>query len=183
RTFKFIVFKNFGVGIYHKGFRTQHFRYQKAIRVCLSYYASQNGISEYIANMEQKNNEGRNRVTSWYTDLKMLKHVRWARNQIAHVSGSYPISEPEDLKFVRDFYSRILSGNDPLTQLRKKSESENSVPREQKKRRTIQVQETETVPTEDETYRPVKKKSRAWIGILVGAVVIALAVLIVYFFL
>ena len=48
----------------------------------------------------------------------MLKRVRWVRNQLAHNADAFQISKEPDLTFVRDFYVRMLSGQDPLAQLR-----------------------------------------------------------------
>lgn len=151
--------------------------YKRLDKLCSEMYSCQNGVSEYIAQMERHAYKGQFRVSSWNNDYKMLKHVRWVRNQIAHDSGSYQISEPEDLDFVQAFHSRIYSGSDPLTLLRKAIESENRIQRQQKKQSTTQVQ----TPTEPYTYRPVQNKSRAWIGVLVGVAIIALILLILYY--
>lgn len=151
--------------------------YKRLEKLCSEMYSCQNGVSEYIAQMERHAYKGQFSVSSWNNDYKMLKHVRGVRNQIAHDSGSYQISEPEDLDFVQEFHSRIYSGSDPLTLLRKAIESEDSLRKQQKKQSTTQVQ----TPTELYTYRPVQKKSRAWIGVLVGVAIIALILLILYY--
>ena len=95
--------------------------YKRLDKLCSEMYACQNGVSEYIAQMERLTYKGQYRVSSWNNDYKMLKHVRWVRNQIAHDSGTIQISEPDDLDFAQDFRSRIFSGNDPLTLLEKRS--------------------------------------------------------------
>ena len=151
--------------------------YKRLEKLCSEMYSCKNGVSEYIAQMEHLTYKGQFRVSSWNNDYKMLKHVRWVRNQIAHDSGSYQISEPENLDFVQEFHSRIFSGTDPLTSLRKAIESENRIQRQQKKQSTIQAQ----TPTEPYTYRPVQKKSHAWIGVLVCIGIVALILLILYF--
>ena len=50
-------------------------------------------------------------VDSWDYDYKMLKHVRWVRNNIAHGNGSSECSE-NDIKYVKDFYQRIMQQKD-----------------------------------------------------------------------
>ena len=151
--------------------------YKRLDKLCSEMYACQNGVSAYIDQMKSEAFQGQYRVSSWNTDYKMLMQIRRVRNQIAHDSGSYQISEPEDLDFVQDFRSRIFSGNDPLTLLRKAIESKNRIQRQQKKQSTTQVQ----TPTEPYTYRPVQKKSHAWIGVLVCIGIVALILLILYF--
>ena len=82
-------------------------------------YSCKNGVSEYISDMEKNSDRGQRLVSGWNADYKMLKHVRWVRNQIAHDTNTKQVSEPEDLEFVRDYYKRIFSGKDSLSLLRK----------------------------------------------------------------
>ena len=111
----------------------------------------------------------------------MLKHVRWVRNQIAHDSGAYQVSEPEDLEFVRNFYDRIFSGQDPLTLLRKEEEKAAERRKNQNKRQTTPVQ----TPDEVSIYAPQPlyisqqyTKSRGRIGLFIGAGVSAIILII-----
>ena len=159
--------------------------YKRLDKLCSEMYACQNGVSEYIAQMERLAYNGQYRVSSWNNDYKSLKHVRWVRNQIAHDSGAFQISEPDDLDFVQDFRSRILSGDDPLTRLRKAIESEESLRGQQKKQASeAKIQRPQVrqysyqVPPELPKYSPEKKKTRAWIGVLVGVAIITLILLI-----
>ena len=52
-------------------------------------------------------------------DYKMLKHIRWVRNQIAHDTSDAPFSTEADLEFTNAFYDRIINQNDPFSHLRK----------------------------------------------------------------
>lgn len=151
--------------------------YKRLDRLCSDMYSCQNGISEYIAQMENNSNQGRCRVSSWESDYKTLKHVRWVRNQIAHDSGSCQISEPEDLTFVLDFYDRIFSGQDSLTLLRKAIEAEAERQRQQKKQQANQVS-TPTVPRPD---APSEEESRDGIGVLIGIVAAAFILMLLFF--
>ena len=151
--------------------------YKRLDKLCSEMYSCQNGISEYIAQMENKAYQGQYRIHSWDSDYKMLKHVRWVRNQIAHDSGTYQISEPEDLTFVRDYYNRIFSGQDSLTLLRKAIDAETERRRQQKKQQTDQV----TTPTIPHSYTPPKKNFRGWIGVLIGIGILALILRFFYF--
>lgn len=95
----------------------------KLCRECLSGY---DGVSGYIRLME---NEwyGEHYVSTWNSDLKKLKHVRWVRNQLSHEVGTLEsnICSQFDLEFVDDFYERIMNTTDPLAMLRKAREIEN----------------------------------------------------------
>lgn len=53
-------------------------------------------------------------VTNWEKDYKMLKHIRWVRNQIAHDTSDAPFSTEADLEFTNAFYDRIINQNDPF---------------------------------------------------------------------
>lgn len=95
----------------------------KLCRECLSGY---DGVSGYIRLME---NEwyGEHYVSTWNKDLRMLKHVRWVRNQLSHEVGTLEsdICSWSDLEFVDDFYKRIINITDPLAMLRKAQKVEN----------------------------------------------------------
>ncbi len=86
--------------------------YKRVNNICCDMFSSREGITEYLNQMENTP-QGRYRVPSWGNDYKRLKHCRWVRNQLAH-NNVYGLCEPEDLQFITDFHSRILSRNDPL---------------------------------------------------------------------
>ena len=96
----------------------------------------------------------------------MLKHVRWVRNQIAHDSGAYQISEPSDLEFVLNFYERIFSGQDPLTLLRKATEAE-------AERRKRQARSATSTPPDNESTGKL-------LGIVIGIGIVALVLTIIF---
>ena len=58
-------------------------------------------------------------ISSWDSDYKMLKHLRWVRNRIAHDTDDYQISSISDIQAIREFYNRILSGRDSIALLEK----------------------------------------------------------------
>lgn len=93
--------------------------YKSLEKLCSDSFDCPHGVSEYITQMEAKDAEGRYRIPDWAQDYRMLKHVRWVRNQIAHESSDTGYCEKEDLAFVREFHSRMLSKGDPLAQLKK----------------------------------------------------------------
>ncbi len=151
--------------------------YKRLDKLCSEMYTCQNGVSEYIAQMENKSHQGQYHVSSWNSDYKMLKRVRWVRNQIAHDSGTYQISEANDLEFVRDFYNRIFACQDSLALLRKAINAEAEQQIHQKKQQTNQGSAT----TITHSYMPPKKNSRGWIGVLIGIGVLAIILILFYF--
>lgn len=101
--------------------------YKRLDNICKDMFLSSNGVSEYITQMELSAHLGRIRVQGWDEDYKMLKHLRWVRNQIAHNSGSF--STEKDLADLRSFYNRIFNLQDPLAVLRKYLELEKQKPK------------------------------------------------------
>ncbi len=150
--------------------------YKHLDKLCGDMYSCRNGISEYIDQMDNKSHRGYHLVPLWDSDYKMLKHIRWVRNQIAHDSGAYQVSESEDLEFVRNFYDRIFSGQDPLTLLRKEEEKAAARRKNQNKQQTTPVQPPDEVSIYapqplyiSQQYTSIKKKSRGRIGLIIGA--------------
>ena len=131
-------------------------------KICSDMYSCRNGVSEYIGRMEQKAAQGRRRVSSWDEDYKMLKHVRWVRNRIAHDEAAGRVSEAADLAFVKDFHKRLLSGRDPLTLLRKVSGNKSGKGKARK-------------------AAGKKPRSRRWLLIATAAAAIVLLALSFYF--
>ena len=71
------------------------------------------GISEYIERLELK--AGSRKFTSeMKQELKMLKHLRWARNKLAHeVDYGTQILEAGDFEWLAGFQKKIRKGNMP----------------------------------------------------------------------
>lgn len=92
--------------------------YKRLDKLCMDLLSSKSGVSVYISQMETTRS-GQYYIPSWDNDYKMLKHLRWVRNQIAHDTTGVTISEESDLIMVREFYKRIFSGEDPFAQLQK----------------------------------------------------------------
>ena len=83
-------------------------------------YSSSVGVTEYITQMEKNSFKGQSCVPSWNEDYSKLKHLRWIRNQLAHEVGyNSDICAPEDYDWLKDFYNRLFSANDPVARLRK----------------------------------------------------------------
>ena len=72
-------------------------------------------VSAYIKEMSDKP-RGAYLVSSWETDLKRLRHCRRIRNRIVHEPdcAEENMCLPEDVKWLDDFYARIMNQTDPL---------------------------------------------------------------------
>ena len=92
-------------------------KYKDVDKFCGDMLSSHSGISEYIDQMEKTPASERRYVPSWERDYRMLKHLRYVRNQIAHANNDV-ISTEEDFFELNEFYDRLLSGNHPFALIR-----------------------------------------------------------------
>ncbi len=152
--------------------------YKRLDRLCGDMYDCRNGVSAYLEAMERKAAQGSRYVACWDSDYRMLKRVRWVRNQIAHDSGVYPLSEPSDLAFVQDFYSRVFAGEDALTLLRKANELIQSRTQPRTQYQTQDTSQTQDVPARPRPRpQPPAQPPRATHGWLCVLAVILLVLL------
>ena len=91
--------------------------YKRLDRLCADMYGGQNGVSQYLEDMERQPYRDRLAVPRWEESYKTLKHLRWVRNRIAHETGTVSVCEEQDLRDVTGFYNAILAGQDPLATL------------------------------------------------------------------
>lgn len=153
--------------------------YKRLDKLCMDLLSSKSGVSEYISQMETSR-FGQYYIPSWDNDYKTLKHLRWVRNQIAHDTMGGTISDECDLTMVRDFYTRILSREDPFAQLREVQDRKKELFSSEKR----QTSETRNSITDD-TYYSVSTqadKKKAHIGFVACISVFAL-IIVVYVFL
>ena len=153
--------------------------YKRLDRLCSDIYSCSNGVSAYISEMERKEAQGLNRIPCWNSDYKTLKRLRWIRNKIAHDPDNNRISEPDDLRSVREYYERIVSGKDSLTLLRRALEADKRKAEQNAVRKPVQSVQ-EDVPRSGNTdggEYPV------WIGYLIGFCLLALIIAAFYYFL
>lgn len=88
--------------------------YKKLDNLCKDLFKSDRGVSQYIEEMECTSFTKSRLVESWQDDYKMLKHVRWIRNNIAH-NNDYSGCNKSDVKNVKDFYQKIINQKDPFS--------------------------------------------------------------------
>lgn len=100
--------------------------YKRLDKLCKDCFSGVDGVSEYIRQTEKERYNLQRFVVSWEYDYKMLKRIRWIRNQLSHEVGTLQsdICTQEDLAFVTTFYSKIMTCKDPLAQMRILKEKE-----------------------------------------------------------
>ena len=89
--------------------------YKHLEKLCGDLLNDERRVSAYIDEMIQTQS-GAHYVRGWNSDLKQLKHLRWARNRIVHDPGCTEenMCEPADTQWLDDFYDRIMNQTDPL---------------------------------------------------------------------
>ncbi len=93
----------------------EYFDEYKAVdNICRDMLSADQGVSEYIRQMEDIESYACRQVKGWYEKYKMLKHLRWIRNQIAHGEQQAEIT-PDDLAEIKNFHGQLLNVKDPLS--------------------------------------------------------------------
>lgn len=85
-------------------------------RLCGDMFSCQNGVSEYISQMEQAPFSAKISIPNWASDYQLLKHLRWINNRIKHDNTDSDCTEA-DLDDLDDFYHLIMDRKDPLALL------------------------------------------------------------------
>ena len=94
--------------------------YKRVDRFIKDAYASSEGVSEYLRQMEHNDFKGRRIVSTWAKDYYQLKHLRWMRNQLSHeVEYDADLCEEADYKWLEEFRSRLFAADDPIAVLRR----------------------------------------------------------------
>ena len=88
-------------------------------KICNEIYSEQHGVTQYINEMEQKSGYASRKIPDWDKDLDNLKHVRHIRNNLVHESDDTIDYDLSDIEFIKVFYQKIISQQDPLALLRK----------------------------------------------------------------
>jgi hypothetical protein len=141
------------------------------------------GVSAYIDEM-LKTTAGSYYVVSWETDLKLLKHYRWVRNQIVHdpQCDEDNMCQPDDAQWLDEFHSRIMHQTDPLAMYRKARERNNQRSATQP-RPTVQPYSAKPPAAEvhrDYTNRKRRKNAILELTVVLLAVLLIMLVIVAY---
>lgn len=112
-------------------------------------YSSNEGVSEYIRQMEINCGKGYTYVQSWRNDYTELKRVRWLRNQLVH--DDIFEGEEEDYDWLENFYNRLFAADDPMSRIRKVSQTIQRKP----------VQQT-TQPPKPSSNQQLYRQTETW---------------------
>ena len=93
--------------------------YKRLERLCSDLYACKNGVSCYLSDMEAQERIGKRADPAWEDTYEDLRRLRWLRNKLAHDAVWGQLCTYKDLERMDAFHDAILSGEDPLTKLRK----------------------------------------------------------------
>ena len=123
--------------------------YKRVDRFIKDAYASSEGVSEYLRQMERNAFKGRMLVSTWVTDYNQLKRLRWIRNQLSHEVGyDADLCEEADYQWLEEFRSSLFTVDDPLAVLRRAEKAEQQRYAEEQRRYQEQKreQQIQTIP-------------------------------------
>ncbi|MBO6130214.1 MAG: hypothetical protein J6P79_15180 [Pseudobutyrivibrio sp.] len=136
--------------------------YKLIDNICRDMFQTQQGVTEYINQMEANDLVGSRSVANWNEKYKMLKHLRWLRNQIAHDSGA-PELEESDLLELQHFHRQLLNQKDPLATISRATRDSKKNPPKMR----VDYSSFDNPHKEDEEMSPL-----VIVGIIVVAVVL-----------
>lgn len=94
--------------------------YKQVDKLIKDAYQSETGITTYISYMENYNLLYGRVVDERLEDYKMIKRVRWIRNQLSHdVSIDSDICEEKDYQWLLLFHKSLLRVEDPISIMRR----------------------------------------------------------------
>lgn len=82
-------------------------------KLCNEMYDDIHGVSRYLKEMENVDSALSNAVPEWKDTYRTLKHVRWARNKLVHEEEVHYTRE--DIQWLKEFYQKMMDGEDPLS--------------------------------------------------------------------
>ena len=93
--------------------------YKRLDNLCRDIYRSNEGIKNYINDMESVQIYESRSIPGWENDLKRLKTLKSVRNRLAHETGTLnaDICGQNDVEWLKNFYNRIFRQDDPLSRL------------------------------------------------------------------
>lgn len=90
-------------------------KYKELDKLCGAFFNVKNGVNEYIETMEKCAKAGNETIKDWHKSYKLIKHLRWIRNKIAHEEES-PCTK-QDLDDLKYFIKLVKTEKDPISQL------------------------------------------------------------------
>lgn len=91
--------------------------YKRLDRLCSDMYSCQDGVRQYLEDMECQFAVGEKVVPNWMRDYRELRGFRKRRNILAHNVNEYQVCRNQDVDSIKGFTRRILRRQDPLALL------------------------------------------------------------------
>lgn len=89
--------------------------YKRMDAACADMLHDKNGVTAYLNYMDTIPSVDHQGIGSWSYDRSTLVRLRHVRNQIAHNAGPSSCTK-EDLDKLKNFYGRLLHGEDALSE-------------------------------------------------------------------
>lgn len=120
--------------------------YKKLEKLCNEILSVNNGVTQYINEMENILSSKYHSIPNWNSDLSSLKRLRHLRNQMAHNEGAFSenLCTINDVEWIINFHSRILKQTDPLALLHQKETSSKTKQPVQQNNMQMDFYETES---------------------------------------
>lgn len=120
--------------------------YKKLEKLCNEILSVNNGVTQYINEMENISSSKYHSIPNWNSDLSSLKRLRHLRNQMAHNEGAFSenLCTINDVEWIINFRSRILKQTDPLALLHQKETSSKTKQPVQQNNMQMDFYETES---------------------------------------
>ena len=100
--------------------------FKRLDKILREMYQGEKGVTNYIHDMKSIPVYESRQIPNWKHDLKRLKELRDIRNQLSHEVGTLNVEmcTQEDIRWLKEFYRRIIRRSDPLALLRREKAAE-----------------------------------------------------------
>lgn len=151
--------------------------YKFVEKICNDMYGDR-GISAYIEIMENTTNSEKFFIHNWDNYYKMLKHLRWLRNQVAHETSSYEVTN-QDIKNIKQIHNDLLTVQDPLALLYRRN---HDMKKEHNIDIKVQAHSTNSNHASDVNYHK-KSKFESIIKIILTTTLFIILFILIYYIL
>lgn len=159
--------------------------YKRLDKLCSEIYGENSGgVTSYINDMEHTSTLGVSNIPEWDATYNKLKSLRHTRNQMAHGEGSFEDYECDydDIKWLRDFYEKIMNVSDPLAIYRRNTKVKKQVQKNtlDKSNRDVSLSATKDEKLHVSSHKSNSKSSL--LGIIIFSFILIIIVMIIVCF-
>ena len=147
--------------------------YKKISNLCNDMFRVQNGVTEYINELEKI--AGRRELEA-KSILRQLKRMRHLRNLLAHGEGTFEqeLCSAQDVEWVRDFCQKLLTQTDPLAlynQKKRRNQSGQQVEQQGRQKEFERLQPKEVKNAGQNDRESEMGRSAVIVGVVLGVVI------------